>query len=416
MTFYRFTVSVVAALSGLIMAQNLVFAQQTGVQDRVLEWPDGTRYEGGVLNGKKEGQGVITWSDGTRLEGNFSNDMLDGPARMILPDGTVLTGSFTGNQLIAEAVDEPVADSEDKLQEQEARDSDEQLLAQEELTEVEDEAELETPLEPHIVEEPEQTPASEDQPLELAEDIVRDIYASPDSADMASPQISSEEDMDRVAETQVLVENHEAIEAIEEPLPAADTSEMEIAEEEFAPAVEIPEIAQELVPVEEIPEVAEEIAVVDEVADTEVEAARRQANEQALNARVDISVGNTQAEDSLNYSDELENEIVAVLDAWASAWSAQNPALYLSFYSDNFQVTDGLSREVWENQRRERIRSPEFIQVDVGYAQFEIVDGNAVEVYLHQGYTSNSYSDFTNKLVTLRREDGLWKILQEVTL
>jgi len=416
MTFYRFTVSVVAALSGLIMAQNLVFAQQTGVQDRVLEWPDGTRYEGGVLNGKKEGQGVITWSDGTRLEGNFSNDMLDGPARMILPDGTVLTGSFTGNQLIAEAVDEPVADSEDKLQEQEARDSDEQLLAQEELTEVEDEAELETPLEPHIVEEPEQTPASEDQPLELAEDIVRDIYASPDSADMASPQISSEEDMDRVAETQVLVENHEAIEAIEEPLPAADTSEMEIAEEEFAPAVEIPEIAQELVPVEEIPEVAEEIAVVDEVADTEVEAARRQANEQALNARVDISVGHTQAEDSLNYSDELENEIVAVLDAWASAWSAQNPALYLSFYSDNFQVPDGLSREVWENQRRERIRSPEFIQVDVGYAQFEIVDGNAVEVYLHQGYTSNSYSDFTNKLVTLRREDGLWKILQEVTL
>jgi len=416
MTFYRFTVSVVAALSGLIMAQNLVFAQQTGVQDRVLEWPDGTRYEGGVLNGKKEGQGVITWSDGTRLEGNFSNDMLDGPARMILPDGTVLTGSFTGNQLIAEAVDEPVADSEDKLQEQEARDSDEQLLAQEELTEVEDEAELETPLEPHIVEEPEQAPASEDQPLELAEDIVRDIYASPDSADMASPQISSEEDMDRVAETQVLVENHEAIEAIEEPLPAADTSEMEIAEEEFAPAVEIPEIAQELVPVEEIPEVAEEIAVVDEVADTEVEAARRQANEQALNARVDISVGHTQAEDSLNYSDELENEIVAVLDAWASAWSAQNPALYLSFYSDNFQVTDGLSREVWENQRRERIRSPEFIQVDVGYAQFEIVDGNAVEVYLHQGYTSNSYSDFTNKLVTLRREDGLWKILQEVTL
>jgi len=232
MTFYRFTVSVVAALSGLIMAQNLVFAQQTGVQDRVLEWPDGTRYEGGVLNGKKEGQGVITWSDGTRLEGNFSNDMLDGPARMILPDGTVLTGSFTGNQLIAEAVDEPVADSED----------------------------------------------------------------------------------------------------------------------------------------------------------------------------------------SLNYSDELENEIVAVLDAWASAWSAQNPALYLSFYSDNFQVPDGLSREVWENQRRERIRSPEFIQVDVGYAQFEIVDGNALEVYLHQGYTSNSYSDFTNKLVTLRREDGLWKILQEVTL
>ncbi len=50
----------------------------------------------------------------------------------------------------------------------------------------------------------------------------------------------------------------------------------------------------------------------------------------------------------LQYTDELENEVVAVIDAWARAWSTQNESLYLSFYSDNFVVPGGMSRDVWE--------------------------------------------------------------------
>lgn len=67
---------------------------------RTLVWPDGTRYVGGVIDGKRSGKGTIFWQDGTRFVGQFENDMRNGPGTMILPDGTVYTGFFKGDELI----------------------------------------------------------------------------------------------------------------------------------------------------------------------------------------------------------------------------------------------------------------------------------------------------------------------------
>ncbi len=46
---------------------------------KVMAWPDGTRYVGGVLNGERAGKGTIFWQDGTRFIGQFENDMRNGP-------------------------------------------------------------------------------------------------------------------------------------------------------------------------------------------------------------------------------------------------------------------------------------------------------------------------------------------------
>ncbi|MBS03816.1 MAG: hypothetical protein CMQ24_14065 [Gammaproteobacteria bacterium] len=40
-------------------------------------WPDGTRYVGEVLDGKRSGRGTIFWPDGTRFVGLFRNDLRD---------------------------------------------------------------------------------------------------------------------------------------------------------------------------------------------------------------------------------------------------------------------------------------------------------------------------------------------------
>jgi hypothetical protein len=63
-------------------------------------WPDGTRYVGGVFEGKRKGKGTIFWQDGTRFVGQFVNDMRNGPGTMILPDGTVYTGLFKDDELV----------------------------------------------------------------------------------------------------------------------------------------------------------------------------------------------------------------------------------------------------------------------------------------------------------------------------
>ena len=67
---------------------------------RTLVWPDGTRYIGGVLDGKRSGKGTVFWQDGTRFVGEFENDKRNGPGTMILPDGTVYTGFFENDELV----------------------------------------------------------------------------------------------------------------------------------------------------------------------------------------------------------------------------------------------------------------------------------------------------------------------------
>ncbi len=67
---------------------------------RTLVWSDGTRYVGGVADGKRSGKGTIFWQDGTRFVGEFDNDKRNGPGTMIMPDGTIYSGIFSDDQLV----------------------------------------------------------------------------------------------------------------------------------------------------------------------------------------------------------------------------------------------------------------------------------------------------------------------------
>jgi len=95
----------IALVSVLYAASSLLTlpAAAAGVEEPVtktLVWPDGTRYVGGVLDGKRSGKGTIFWQEGTRFVGQFENDMRNGPGTMILPDGTVYTGFFKNDELV----------------------------------------------------------------------------------------------------------------------------------------------------------------------------------------------------------------------------------------------------------------------------------------------------------------------------
>ncbi len=68
---------------------------------KTLMWPDGTRYVGGVVDGKRTGKGTIFWQDGTRFVGDFKNDKRNGPGTMILPEGTVYNGNFENDELVS---------------------------------------------------------------------------------------------------------------------------------------------------------------------------------------------------------------------------------------------------------------------------------------------------------------------------
>lgn len=99
----------------LVMFSQQVFAESTTSENdasvtKTLLWPDGTRYVGGVKDGKRSGKGTIFWQDGTRFVGTFVNDKRNGPGTMILPDGTVYNGYFENDTLVERS--ESIAQSE----------------------------------------------------------------------------------------------------------------------------------------------------------------------------------------------------------------------------------------------------------------------------------------------------------------
>lgn len=75
-----------------------------GVPDgyRVVHYPDGSVYEGYVLNGRREGEGRFVRSDGFVYSGGWTNDSMNGTGKMIWPNGDnysgdVVYGAFQGN-------------------------------------------------------------------------------------------------------------------------------------------------------------------------------------------------------------------------------------------------------------------------------------------------------------------------------
>ena len=62
----------------------LALAIESESNIKTLLWPDGTRYVGGIVNGKRSGRGTIFWQEGSRFIGYFENDMRNGPGTMIL--------------------------------------------------------------------------------------------------------------------------------------------------------------------------------------------------------------------------------------------------------------------------------------------------------------------------------------------
>jgi len=53
-----------------------------------LEWQDGSKYYGHVLNGERHGKGIFVWPDGTRYDGHWFENEMHGKGTLLLLAGT----------------------------------------------------------------------------------------------------------------------------------------------------------------------------------------------------------------------------------------------------------------------------------------------------------------------------------------
>lgn len=107
------------------------------------------------------------------------------------------------------------------------------------------------------------------------------------------------------------------------------------------------------------------------------------------------------------------NDIERSVRGWANAWSQQDVAGYLNSYSAAFIPPGNIGRETWNEQRRDRIKSPGFIKIEIEQLEIQPLNSQVASITFKQRYQSDRFSENTRKLLLLQLEEGQWRIVQE---
>lgn len=109
-----------------------------------------------------------------------------------------------------------------------------------------------------------------------------------------------------------------------------------------------------------------------------------------------------------------EANLRLALTQWSKAWQQQNMAQYLSMYADNFKAPNGISREVWAQQRTQRITSKKTIQHSINDLQIDLRAVTAT-VRFTQHYQDERLNLTDFKTMFWAFKDGRWQITLETT-
>jgi|GEM_PF-1209937 murein L,D-transpeptidase YafK len=104
---------------------------------------------------------------------------------------------------------------------------------------------------------------------------------------------------------------------------------------------------------------------------------------------------------------------VNTVKAWAAAWSAKDTDKYLAFYAPDFHTPEGVSRNDWEAQRRERIAKPANIAVQARNIKVDFSDESHASVKFHQRYLASNIKSADNKTLLMVKSGDNWLIQEE---
>lgn len=110
---------------------------------------------------------------------------------------------------------------------------------------------------------------------------------------------------------------------------------------------------------------------------------------------------------------DRQQAVLGAVEGWAKAWSARNVGNYLDYYADDFKTPNDESRAEWEKTRKERIRKPASIEVQVLNPKVDI-EGNRATVTFKQSYRAGGNSMRTGKTLHLKKSGDKWLITQEL--
>lgn len=108
-----------------------------------------------------------------------------------------------------------------------------------------------------------------------------------------------------------------------------------------------------------------------------------------------------------------QEAIKTTVNKWAEAWSNKNLDQYFASYGASFKPAKGLSRQTWEQQRKERINKPSKISVEISNLKIESDDSSA-KAKFKQSYRADGKPIRTSKTLLMKRDGDSWYIVEEI--
>ena len=99
------------------------------------------------------------------------------------------------------------------------------------------------------------------------------------------------------------------------------------------------------------------------------------------------------------------------LNTWSASWEQKNSTTYMSCYSRDFH-SQNMNRDQWKRYKDEINRQNKTVTVFVEKPKITIHNDRATVTYI-QKYISDSYTDYGLKRLSLQKEKGVWKIIEE---
>lgn len=112
----------------------------------------------------------------------------------------------------------------------------------------------------------------------------------------------------------------------------------------------------------------------------------------------------------------LNEEMAMLVNAWANAWSMQDFATYMAFYSESFQPTDRSGRagkKSWGEAKKSSLAGKDEISVDVSDFRVKQLAPNRVQVVFLQKYASKTLKEQGYKTLVFTKQGADWKITLE---
>jgi len=122
--------------------------------------------------------------------------------------------------------------------------------------------------------------------------------------------------------------------------------------------------------------------------------------------------GNATANGSGQDAQAERERVLGVVNEWVKAWSTKDTKTYFSLYADDFLTPNGESRDAWQKMRRSRINGKDQIDIQV-LSPSVIIEDKTAFVNFQQVYVAGKLSSKARKVLTLKNQDGNWRIVQE---